>query len=329
MKGVVVKQTDNRNELVLDDMPKPEMGHDDLLIKVHHAAVNRTDILNRKGRSGYAVNPILGVEVAGTVVDANDSQSFAVGDRVMGLVNSGGYAEYAVMPVDRAMKIPEALSFAEGAAIPEVFLTAYQTLFWIGQLQHQETVLIHAGASGVGTAAIQLAKQLRDAKVIVTAGSERKLQVCRDLGADILINYKEQSFDGEVRQATDGQGVDLILDFIGADYWDMNLASIKQAGRWVLIGVLGGSELSKVNLMSIMSKYIQLTGTLLTPRSDAYKAALSKEFAGVVTDYFKQGRIRPIIDRTFPVEEANEAHQHMEDNQNIGKIILDMNDGEA
>lgn len=329
MKGVIVKQTDNQDKLELADVAEPDKGYDNLLIKVHHAAVNRTDILTREGKSGYATNPILGVEVAGTVVDANGSEFFSTGDRVMGLVNGGGYAEYAVMPAGRAMKVPESLSFSEGAAIPEVFLTAYQTLFWIGQLQHKETVLIHAGASGVGTAAIQLAKQLRDATVIVTAGSEKKLQFCRDLGADIAINYREQSFDEDVLQATDGQGVDLILDFIGADYWDKNMNSIKQAGRWVLIGVLGGGELSNVNLMSIMSKYIQLTGTLLTPRSDAYKAELAKEFSGVVTEYLEQGKIRPIIDSIYPIEQVNEAHRHMEDNQNIGKIILDMNDGEA
>ncbi|QKY68643.1 NAD(P)H-quinone oxidoreductase [Lentibacillus sp. CBA3610] len=325
MKGVVVKQGDTRNELELATMSQPEPAHDELLIKVHHAAVNRTDILNREGKSGYAVNPILGVEVAGEVVDTNGSELFAAGDSVMGLVNGGGYAEYAVMPADRAMKIPESLLFAEGAAIPEVFLTAYQTLFWIGKLQHQETVLIHAGASGVGTAAIQLAKQLCNAQVIVTAGSERKLQFCRELGADILINYKEQSFDEEILTKTDGEGVDLILDFIGADYWDKNINSIKHGGRWVLIGVLGGGELSNVNLMSIMSKYIQLTGTLLTPRSDAYKEELSQEFSRRVTKYFERGKIRPIIDRVYSIEEANEAHKYMEDNRNIGKIILDMN----
>ncbi|SFA83336.1 putative NAD(P)H quinone oxidoreductase, PIG3 family [Lentibacillus halodurans] len=329
MKGVTVLQSGGSNQMELADLSVPESGQDDLLIKVHSAAVNRTDIMTREGKAGYAVNPILGVEVAGTVVEAAGSGSFSAGDRVMGLVNGGGYAEYAVMPANRAMKIPDSISSAEAAAIPEVFLTAYQTLFWIGKLQKQEAVLIHAGASGVGTAAIQLAKQLSDAKVIVTAGSRRKLDFCRELGADILINYKEQSFDEEVLKATDGRGTDLILDFIGADYWDKNLASIKHEGRWVLIGVLGGSELSKVNLMPIMSKYIQLTGTLLTPRSDSYKAELSKDFAEVVTPYLEQGKIRPVVDSTFPVEKVHEAHQHMEDNQNIGKIILNIASAEA
>jgi len=322
MKGVIVNQSDR--SLELSDIAEPEIKQGELLIKVSHAGVNRTDIATREGKSGYASNPVLGVEVAGTVAEAYGSSFFSPGDRVMGLVNGGGYAEYAVMPADRAMTIPESLSFMEAAAIPEVFLTAYQTLYWIGKLQKQETVLIHAGASGVGTAAIQLAKQLSDAKVIVTAGSTRKLDFCRELGADILINYKTQAFDEEVLKATDGEGADLILDFIGADYWDKNLASIKNEGRWVLIGVLGGGELEKVNLMSIMSKYIQLTGTLLTPRSDVYKAELSQEFIKAAGTYLEQTSIRPVIDVTFPLEKANEAHQHMEDNRNIGKIILSM-----
>lgn len=326
MKGIVVKEGNNRNEMELTDMPKPEIGAGDVLVKVDHAAVNRTDILNREGKSGYAVNPILGVEAAGTIADANGHQSFAEGDRVMGLVNGGGYAEYVAMPADRAMKIPSSLSFAEAAAIPEVFLTAYQTLYWIGKLQQHETVLIHAGASGVGTAAIQLAKQLSEAKVIVTAGSERKLTFCRELGADVPINYKEQAFDEEVLKATDNEGVDLILDFIGADYWDKNMKSIKKGGRWVLIGVLGGAELENVNLMSLMSNYIQLTGTLLTPRTDAYKAELSSEFARTVIPYMDKGSVRPIIDTIFPGRKANQAHQHMENNQNIGKILLNMNE---
>ncbi|RYG71584.1 NAD(P)H-quinone oxidoreductase [Lentibacillus lipolyticus] len=324
MKGVIVKEPGGPEQLTMTELPKPETEKDDLLIKVNMAAVNRTDIISREGKAGYASNPILGVEVAGTVAEADSSHSFAVGDRVMGLVNGGGYAEYAAMPASRAMKIPESLSFAEAAAIPEVFLTAYQTLFWIGKLQENDTVMIHAGASGVGTAAIQLAKQLTGAKVITTAGSERKLRFCAELGADVTINYKEQPFDKAVLDATDQQGADLILDFIGASYWEKNLACINMDGRWVLIGTLGGSELKNVDLMNLMSKRIQLTGTLLTPRSDAYKAALSKEFSDKVTPYFERGIIRPVLDSTFPAEQVDEAHLHMEANRNIGKIILNM-----
>ncbi|WP_102029534.1 NAD(P)H-quinone oxidoreductase [Salirhabdus sp. Marseille-P4669] len=322
MKAITVKQPGGPEQLQFSEQPKPIAGNGELLIRVHAAAINRTDIITREGRSGYAKSPILGVEVAGTVVEADGQSCFQIGDKVMGLVNGGGYAEYAVMPADRAMKIPSGLSFEQGAAIPEVFLTAFQTLFWIGKLQEKETVLIHAGASGVGTAAIQLAKQLRNATVIVTAGSDEKLSFCRELGADVTINYKEQSFEEEVLKATNGVGVDVLLDFIGADYWEKNIASIKKEGRWVLIGTLGGPIIKEVNLLQLMAKYIQLTGTLLTPRSDAYKAKLTKDFIQKAAALFESGKLKPIVDTVFPIEEAAKAHIHMEESRNIGKIVL-------
>lgn len=322
MKAITVKTPGGADQLELVDMPPPQPKAGELLIHVHAAAVNRTDIATREGKSKYLESPVLGVEVAGTVVDNNGNSAFAVGDRVMGLVNGGGYAEYAVMPADRTMKIPDLFSFEEAAAIPEVFLTAYQTLFWIGKLQKNESVLIHAAASGVGTAAIQMAKQLCHANVIVTAGSAQKLEVCKSLGADVLIDYKKQSFDEEVLKATGKQGVNLLLDFIGASYWDKNLTSIAKEGRWILIGVLGGVFVEKVNLFRLMSKYVQINGTLLTPRSDAYKAALTHDFSQKIFPCFEKKAIRPIVDRVFPLAQAGDAHQHMEDNQNTGKIIL-------
>lgn len=322
MKAIIVKKPGGHEQLELVDLSTPQLNEGELLIRVHSAAVNRTDIITREGKAGYLKNPVLGVEISGVVTEINGASPFSIGDRVMGLVNGGGYAEFAVMPSDRAIKIPDSLSFDQAAAIPEVFLTAYQTLFWLGKLKENETVLIHAGASGVGTAAIQLAKLISNAKVIVTAGSKRKLAFCQELGADILINYKEQSFDEEVLKATNGAGVDLILDFVGADYWNKNLASIKKEGRWVLIGILGGAEVEKVNLLSLMSKCIQITGTLLTPRSDGYKALLTKEFAENVIPYFESKEIKPIIDTSFSLEEIGEAHLYMEGNHNIGKIII-------
>lgn len=322
MKAITVKQPGDAKQLQVSNQDKPKANDGELLVRVKAAAVNRTDLLMREGKAGYETNPILGVEVAGVVEQSSDERNFAIGDRVMGLVNGGGYAEYAVMPAERAMKVPEALSFAEGAAIPEVFLTAYQTLFWHGKLQEQETVLIHAGASGVGTAAIQLAKQLKNATVIVTAGSKAKLDFCQSLGADVLINYKEEDFSEKVKEATNGKGVDVILDFICADYWEKNLASIASEGRWVLIGILGGAEVEKINLFALMSKCIQLTGTLLTPRSDAYKAELTDEFVHVALPLFEKKSIQPVVDKTFPLEESTVAHEHMEANKNIGKIVL-------
>lgn len=325
MKAITVKQPGGADQLQVVEHEKPIPKDGELLIKVKAAAVNRTDIVNRESSSGYLNNPILGVEVAGIVEEAGAGAKTAVGARVMGLVNGGGYAAYVVMPDERAMVIPENLSFEEAAAIPEVFLTAYQTLFWIGQLRAGETVLIHAGGSGVGTAAIQLAKQIGQANVITTAGSKEKLDFCQSLGADVCINYKEQNFDEEVLKATQNQGVDLILDFIGASYWGKNLNSIKVDGRWVLIGILGGAEIEKFNLMDVISKRIQMTGTLLTPRSDEYKTALTNEFFSKTLEFFQNNKLHPVVDQVFPLDQVQQAHEHMENNRNIGKIILKVN----
>lgn len=324
MKAVVVNQPGGAEQLQVEEVSKPSPGKGELLIKVKAAAINRTDIISREGKSGYMKNPILGVEVAGEVVDDGEEATVPLGTRVIGLVNGGGYAEYAVMPTDRAMVIPDSLSYEEAAAIPEVFLTAFQTLFWLGELSDKETVLIHAGGSGVGTAAIQLASKLTNAKILTTAGSKEKLDYCRSLGADIGINYKEQDFAEEVLKETNGVGADVILDFIGASYWEKNLKSIAVDGRWVLIGMLGGSKVDEIDLMSLMGKRVHLKGTLLTPRSDDYKQELTNDFAKNALPLFKQGKLKAIVDRVFPMEETSEAHRHMEANKNIGKIIVAM-----
>ncbi|WP_313799760.1 NAD(P)H-quinone oxidoreductase [Cytobacillus sp.] len=325
MKAVIVNQPGGAEQLQFQDTTMPRVKSGELLIKVKGSAINRTDIISREGKSGYLSNPILGIEVAGEVVDAASGTEIEIGARVMGLVNGGGYAEYVVMPADRAMRIPDHLSFEEAAAIPEVFLTAYQTLFWLGELTDQDTVLIHAGASGVGTAAIQLAKQMTNAKIITTAGSQEKVDFCRSLGADICINYKEHSFADEVLKTTNNQGVDVILDFIGASYWEKNLQSLRTDGRWVLIGILGGTVVEKVNLMELLVKRAQLKATLLTPRSDEYKKKLTEEFVNRAIPLFNQNKIKPIVDRIFPFADIQHAHKHMEANRNIGKIVIHVN----
>lgn len=324
MKAVIVNQPGSAEQLQIQDFEKPKLQPGEILIHVKAAAINRTDILSREGKAGYMSNPILGIEVSGEVVEAAPGVTLTAGTRVMGLVNGGGYAEYVTMPADRAIVVPDTLSFEEAAAIPEVFLTAYQTLFWLGQLKDDDTVLIHAGGSGVGSAAIQLAKQMTKAKIIVTAGSEEKLAFCRSLGADISINYKEQDFDEEVLNATNNQGVDVILDFIGASYWEKNLKSIKTDGRWVLIGILGGTEVEKVNIMQLLLKRIHLKGTLLTPRSDEYKKELTEEFVQNAMPLFTQKKVKAIVDSVFPLTDIQSAHKQMEANKNIGKIIIDV-----
>ncbi|PTO35106.1 NAD(P)H-quinone oxidoreductase [Enterococcus mundtii] len=323
MRGISMKHPGSADVLTEVDVPRPIPKAGELLLKVHTAAVNRTDIMRRENTALQAPYPILGVEVAGEVIEnASDRSEFSTGTRVYGLVNLGGYAEYAVIPADRAIILPDSLDYVSAAGIAEVFLTAYQTLYWLGKLQKNETVLIHAGASGVGTAAIQLAKHHSQVRVIVTAGSAEKLTFCQELGADEVINYKTQDFAEEVKKMTDGNGVDVILDFVGASYWEKNLASIATDGRWVLIGTLGGTSVESLDLRVLLQKRIQLIGTLLTPRSDEYKAKLTQEFMQEIDPYFESGVIRPIIDRTFPLSEAKEAHEYMEANKNVGKIIL-------
>ncbi|MGG5359081.1 MULTISPECIES: NAD(P)H-quinone oxidoreductase [unclassified Enterococcus] len=323
MRAVTVERPGSADMLRVVDRPMPEPLPGQLLVKVHAASVNRTDILWRENASLKPPYPVLGVEVSGEVVKNNSNDTrFSEGTRVFGLVNLGGYAEYALLPADRAMIVPDNLDYTEAAGISEVFLTAYQTLYWLGKLKKNDTVLIHAGASGVGTAAIQLAKQLSEAQVIVTAGSEKKLEFCRQLGADETINYKSQEFDKEIAKITSNRGVDVILDFIGASYWEKNLASIAIDGRWVLIGTLGGSVVKNADIGALMNKRVQLTGTLLTPRSDEYKAELTQEFYQKAASAFEEGKIRPIIDRTFPLENVHQAQQYMEADKNIGKIIL-------
>ena len=323
MKAVSIKQPGGVEQMEIQERDKPIPKVGELLVEVHAAALNRTDIVTRSNPSLAEPYPVLGVEIAGVVVENHgNGEKYKTGTRVAGLVNHGGYAEYAVLPANRAILLPENMSFEQGAAIPEVFLTAYQTLYWLGELKTTETVLIHAGASGVGTAAIQMAKHLTQARVIVTAGSAEKLAVCQTLGADKTINYKEENFAEEVLDYTDQAGVDVILDFIGASYWENNLKSIKTDGRWVLIGTLGGATVKEVDLAALLAKRITLKATLLTPRSDEYKAELTQEFLKIALPYFKHDTIRPIVDTTFQLEEVVQAHQYMEANKNIGKIIL-------
>jgi putative PIG3 family NAD(P)H quinone oxidoreductase len=251
----------------------------------------------------------------------NNCGDWKKGDKVFGLIPGGGYAEYAVINSETAMRIPDNLSFIEAAAIPEVFLTAYQTIFWLGELKPHQRILIHAGGSGVGTAAIQLAQEI-DAEILVTAGSEEKLNVCRRLGASILINYKEGPFLQRVLDATNGEGVNLILDFIGAPYWEQNIKALSNEGRLILISMLGGATVEGFNLNYFLMKNLEVISTALRSRSVDYKIRLTKEFSNFALPRFQDGRLHPIIDKIFPLNKVADAHQYMEENKNIGKIIL-------
>ncbi len=324
MNAIIIKQPGGADQLEIGTFPTPEPVENELLVKVKATALNRADIMQRQGHypPPEGASPILGLEMAGVVEAAGAACSrYTVGDRVCALLPGGGYAEYAVVPEALALPIPENLDYEQAAAIPEVFLTAYQCLLLIGRLQAGETVLIHAGASGVGTAAIQLAREA-GARVFVTAGSERKLAVCRELGAEVAINYTHGSFAPAVLDATGKRGVNLVLDFVGASYWEQNISALALDGRMVLIALLGGATVAQVNLGALLGKRIQLTATTLRSRSVEYKIQLTRDFAGFALPRFADGRVKPVIDRVFPWEQASEAHQYMEANRNIGKIVL-------
>lgn len=328
MKAWTIKQPGGRDQLIIKDQPLPTPTKDEVLVKVDSTAINRTDIMTREDSSLKAPYPILGVEISGIVEkEAPNYPELKRGTRVAGLVNRGGYAEYAVMPANRAIVVPDSMSLIDAAAIPEVFLTAYQTMFWLGELKPQETILIHAAGSGVGTAAIQLAsRKITDANIIATAGSKHKLEMAKALGAQHTINYKKEDFAKKVLDYTNGHGADVILDFVGASYWEQNLKSVAIDGRWILIGTLGGAEVEKISISDLMKKRLSLKGTLLTPRSDDYKAKLTQEFSKRIIPFFEEDIIQPIIHSVLSFEDLPEAHRQMEASENTGKIIIQIAD---
>jgi tumor protein p53-inducible protein 3 len=324
MKAIIVRQPGGVDQLAIAEVPAPEPSRGELLVRVRAAALNRADILQREGN--YPPPPgasdILGLDVAGIVERTGKGcKTYKAGERVFGLLPGGGYAEYAVIPEAMAMPIPAHFSFEQAAAVPEVFLTAYQTLFRIGRLQAGETVLIHSGGSGVGTAAIQLAAEA-GAAVLTTTGTDEKCERCRSLGAVRAINYRKEDFSAAVLEHTRGTGVDLILDFVAAAYWEKNITALRTDGRMVLISLMGGSIAERVDLGRILSKRLQINGTTLRGRPEEYKIRLTREFADFALDKLVDGRLKPVIDSVFPWEQVAEAHTRMEANLNIGKIVL-------
>ncbi|MDN6731364.1 MAG: NAD(P)H-quinone oxidoreductase [Atopostipes suicloacalis] len=327
MRAWTVKKPGGIEELEVVERPIPKPKENELLIKVEAFAINRTDIITRENQELSPPYPILGIEVSGIVEKESSAYpNIPKGTRVAGIVNQNAYAEYALMPADRAIIIPDSLSVIEGAAIPEVFLTAYQAMFRLGEIKRGETVLIHAAGSGVGTAAIQLAgRKIAGAKVIATAGSDRKLALAKELGAKRTINYRKEDFAEEVLEETEGRGVDLILDFVGASYWEQNIKSAAPDANWILLGTLGGAEVKNVSLSQLMNKRLTLHASLLTPRSDKYKAKLTEEFSKRILPFFEEDIIQPIIHSVLSFENLPEAHRQMEANENTGKIIITVN----
>ena len=321
MRAVLIDAPGGADGLYLGEHPKPSPTDDELLVRV--TALNRADLLQREGKypPPEGASPILGLEMAGVVEEVGtDVQGWATGERVCALLPGGGYAEYAAIPHPLAMPVPEGLSFEEAAAIPEVFLTAFQALCWIGGVQAGERVLIHAGASGVGTAAIQLAKAA-GAYVMVTA-SGPKLDRCRALGADVAIDYQREDFAARVREATGGHGADVVLDFVGAPYFEGNLEALALDGRLVLLAMLGGSKVGSFDLRALFKKRASLHATTLRARPLDYKIRLTQAFAKDVLPRFANGTLRPVIDRVYDWADVRAAHERMEANANVGKIVL-------
>jgi len=324
MKAILFDNPGEPDVLRYADAPDPQPGQDEVLVRVHATAVNRADLLQRRG--GYApppgASPILGLELAGEVLEP--AGQWRAGDRVMAVVTGGGYAELAVVPAGMAMRIPDRFSYVEAAAIPEAFLTAYLNLFTIGRLKSGEVALIHAGASGVGTAAIQLARAA-GARAFASAGTDEKLMLCRELGAELAINYKLEPFQERVAAATGGRGADVVLDFVGASYWEANMAALAPGGRLMLVGFLGGSR-GQLDLGMVMAKSLTIAGTTLRRTPLPQKIALTQTFAEFALPRFERGELRPVIDRIVPLAQAAEAHGALEANSNAGKVVLSVID---
>ena len=325
MKAITFATYGGPDVLRLEDVAEPIPTADELLVRVRASALNRADTMQRRGH--YPPPPgesdILGLELAGEVEAVGvNAQGFKPGDRVFGLVGGGGYAEKACIDYRMAMPIPDDWDFVKAAAVPEVFFTANETLFTLGRLDAGETVLIHAGASGVGTAGIQMARQA-GARVLVTVGSDEKAARTQALGAEAAINYKTTDFAARVLDLTDGDGVDLVQDFIGAAYWQNNLKCLKIAGRLVLVGLMGGAKV-EADLGLIMRKRLQVIGSVMRSQPLANKIAITERFRSRWLPELESGRLRPLIDTSFPLAEAAAAHQYMEDNRNVGKIMLVM-----
>jgi putative PIG3 family NAD(P)H quinone oxidoreductase len=325
MRAVRVTEEGDPEHMTIGEVPTPSPGPNEVRVRIHATALNRADTFQRRGHypPPEGASPILGLEMAGVVEATGEGViDWHEGDRVFSLLAGGGYAEQVVVHKDLLMAMPPGLSMRHAAAIPEVFLTAYQALHWLGGLQRDHDVLIHAGASGVGTAAIQLTREA-GAHPYITA-SAPKHALCRDLGAKATIDYESEDFADRIAEITGGDGVNIVLDFIGAPYFHQNVDATATDGRIVQLATLGGSTVPEVNLRALMAKRIHLLTSTLRDRSLDYKVQLTQEFASDLLPKFVDGQLRPVIDSTFDWTEVAEAHRRMENNENAGKIVLEV-----
>lgn len=325
MRAVVLDGYGGPEVLVLRDVPDPDPGPEEVVVEVVATALNRADLLQRRGLYAgptYAGHEIPGLEYAGRVVAAGDRVAgLAVGDEVMGIVSGGGYAERLAVHERQTMAVPASVGLADAAAVPEVFLTAWDALVVQGGLTSGRTALVHAGASGVGTAAIQLCRAV-GARVVVTA-SAGKLDRCRDLGADLAVDYREEDFVAAVKDLTGGRGADVVLDVVGGAYLPRNVDAVAVRGRIVQVGAMDPKPVP-FSPGSLLPKRASLIGTVLRARPVEEKIASTRRFADEVLPLFDRGPLRPVIDARFPLDRVADAHVHMESNANVGKILVDV-----
>lgn len=323
MRAAVMTEPGGPDVFRIEDRPDPRPGPDEVLLAVHASALNRADLGQRRG--GYPAPPgipqdIPGLEAAGEVIDVGERvTAWSVGDRVMALLGGGGYASRVAVHERMAMRIPEGLTYEQAASIPEVFLTAFDAIVLQCGLVSGESVLIHAVGSGVGTAALQIAAT-QSCMTFGTAGSADKLEQARSLGLDVGINYREEDFAAVVRERTGGRGVEVVLDVVGGPYWRQNLDALAVQGRMIIVGSMGGSKVDDLGPLS--RKRLSVRGTGLRGRPLEEKATLTQEFVRRVLPLIARGRIVPVIDRVFPLDQVGEAHRRMESNENFGKIVL-------
>ena len=323
MRAIVVETPGAEDVLKIGEAPSPTLGPEDIRIRVRATSVNRADLLQRQGMypPPAGASPIIGLECAGEVIEvAAAVRGWKVGDRAMALLPGGGYAEEAVVHHGSAMHVPPALSFEEAGALPEVFLTSFLNIFMLGDIKPGGAALVHGGGSGVGTASITLLKEA-GTRALVTAGSDEKCQRCRAHGADVAINYRSGDFAPQVRAATDDTGVNVVLDSIGGKYLAANLDCLAVDGRLVIIGLIGGAK-ADINLAMLLIRRLQVIGSTLRTRSVADKAEIVSRFLARFGDALAAGRIKPVIDRVLPLEQAAEAHRIVQASTHFGKVVL-------
>ncbi|MXY17427.1 MAG: NAD(P)H-quinone oxidoreductase [Acidobacteria bacterium] len=324
MKAVEISAPGAAEVLRLADRPVPSPGPDEVLVRVAAAGVNRADVMQRQG--SYPPPPgasdIPGLELSGTVAAVGAGvESLSAGEEVCALVAGGGYAEYCLVPAPQCLPLPPGVTLRDAAALPEAYCTVWTNVFERGRLAAGETLLVHGGSSGVGTAAIQLARAF-GARVLATAGSPAKCAACAALGAELAVNYRERDFVAAVREATGGRGADVILDLVGGAYLQRNLDCLAVEGRLVLIAVMGGSS-GELNLAGLMSRRQTLTGSTLRSRPVAAKAAICDALRARVWPRFDDGALRPVIHGVYPLAEAAAAHRVMESSAHVGKLLLE------